>query len=371
MGWTPPATVVGIDVPKSRVKDTHKEESKMEHTLVGLDLAKSVFEVAVSERPGVVCRRRRLDREELLEFFAQLPRATVVMEACGSAHYWARRLAGLGHTPILLPPRHVRPYVVGNKTDRTDAKGILEAYRNKEICPVPVKSVAQQLLSSLHRLRSAWVKDRTARINTLRGLLREFGHFIPVGPTHAVPRAMEVLHDPDSVIPAALRPHLEEVCGEIAQLDERIRRVERRLEALAVEIPHVEHLRSIPGVGLLTSTALVAFVGDVHRFPTARHLASYLGLTPQENSSGMRRRLGAISKRGDVYLRMLLIHGARSALRAASTMKAPDRLRAWALRLRETRGYNKASVALANKLARIAWAVAKNNRPFETQQPAA
>ncbi len=341
------------------------------HTLVAVDLAKSVFQVAVSHHPGQVARQKRYSRETFPLVLAQLPQATVVMEACGSAHYWARYVRSLGHTPVLLPPHAVHPYVRRNKTDRTDTKGMLEAYRNEEIHPVPVKSVAQQTLASLHRLRSGWLAERTARINTLRGLLREFGIVIPLGARHAVPAAWAQLEDADSDIPDPLRPALAEICTEIRQLESRITLIERQLAALAAQTPAVAQLMSIPGIGLIIATALVAFVGDIHRFPSARHFASYLGLTPRESSSGLRRRLGAISKRGDVYLRTLLIHGARSVLNAATRTNTPDRLRAWALAKQAARGHNKAATALANKLARIVYAVWKHGRPFHSTPSAA
>lgn len=170
-------------------------------TRIAVDVAKAVFEVAISDRPGHVAHRPRLQRAEFLPFMAQQPAATVLMEACGSAHHWGRKLEALGHRVILLPPHQVRPYVHGNKTDRTDAKGILEASRNEDIHAVPIKSVAQQVLTSLHRLRSGWVKERTAKINTLRGLLRELGFFIPVGVRHVVPAAWLLIEDADSDLP--------------------------------------------------------------------------------------------------------------------------------------------------------------------------
>lgn len=341
------------------------------HTLVAVDLAKSVFEVAVSREPGRVDRRLRLPRAKFLNFFAQLPAAVVLMEACGSAHFWGRQLQKLGHTPLLLPPQHVRPYVVRNKTDRTDAKGILEAHRNEDIRAVPVKNLAQHALVGLHRLRSAWLADRTARINTLRGLLRELGITIPMGAEHVVPHVRLHIADADAEIPDSLRPMLAEACAEIREFERRIDDVERQLEAVAIQTPVIARLRSIPGVGLITATALFAFVGDVYRFPSARHFSSYLGLTPRERSSGGRRRLGRISKRGDVYLRTLLIHGARSVVLGAQRMKEPDRLRAWALRLRARRGHNPAAVAMANKMARMIWALWRSGRSFESIPAAA
>ena len=339
----------------------------MQHTTIAVDLAKAVFEVAVSHRPGKVAERHRLSRDRFLPFFVPQDPATVLMEACGSAHHWARQIEALGHRVVILPPHRTRPYVVGNKTDRADAKGLLEAHRNEMIRPVPVKSVDQQALAALHRLRSAWIAARTARINTVRGLLREFGVTIPLGARRVVPRLQLILIDRDSGLPDALRPVLEEAANEIVDLERRLRVVEAQLRALARQMPEVRKLRTIPGVGVITATAMVGFVGDVGRFPSGRHLASYLGLTPREHSSGQRRRLGAISKRGDVYLRTLLTHGARAVLRSAKFKDRPDRLRAWALDVERRRGHNKAAIALANKIARVVWAVWRRETEFVEQ----
>jgi transposase len=246
---------------------------------------------------------------------------------------------------------------VRNKTDRADTKGLLEAHRNEDIRPVPVKTIEQHALAGLHRMRSAWMATRTARLNTLRGLLRELGQAIPAGARQVVPHVWALISEPDSIVPEPLRPVLAEAAREIGELEARIRDVERQLEGVARESPVVRRLRTIPGIGLLTATALVASLGEVKRFPSGRHLASFLGLTPRERSSGTTRRLGRISKRGDPYLRMLLIHGARSVLHHAKRRVRPDPLRSWALERERALGHNKAAVALANKLARIVWAV--------------
>jgi transposase len=342
----------------------------MHSTTIAVDLAKSVFEVAVSRQAGRVSERHRLSRGQFSRFMAERAPATLVMEACGTAHFWGREARARGHQVVLLPPHAVRPYVLRNQTDGADAKGLLEALRNEAIRPVPVKSVEQQVLAGLHRMRSTWMATRTARLNTLRGLLRELGVAIPVGARRVVPRVGALLADAESGVPEALRPVLFEAAREIGELEARILSVERQLEALARENTVVTRLRTIPGVGLLTATALVAFVGDATRFPSARHLASYLGLTPRETSSGLQRRLGRISKRGDPYLRMLLIHGARSVLCHAKRAKGdPDRLRRWALARQQARGHNKAAVALANKLARIAWAVWRGEHGYRTPTP--
>lgn len=341
------------------------------HTVAAVDVAKAVFELAVSEEPGRIKRHRRLSRGELEVFFAQTPRATVVMEACGSAHHWGRQLQAQGHSVVLLPPHQVRPYITRNKTDRTDAKGILEAYRNSDLRPVPVKSIPQQVLGSIHRFRAGWISSRTAQVNTLRGLLRELGFVIPEGIEKVLPQVRLLVADAEVGLPDSLRATVGEACDEIESLGSRIRQAERQLEALAEQTPVVERLRSVPGIGLMTSTALVAFVGDVQRFPSARHFASYLGLTPREYSSGLRHRLGRISKRGDSYLRLLLVHGARSVLCHAKKATTHDRLRTWALKLQSRSRHNKAAVALANKLARIAWAVWRRGREYESVASAA
>jgi transposase len=334
-------------------------------TTIAVDLAKSVFEVAVSRRPGAVAERLRLSRAQFSRLLAERPPATVVLEACGTAHYWGRTAEARGHRVRLLPPHAVRAYVSRNKTDRADTKGLLEANRNDDIRPVPVKSIDQQGLAFLHRVRSTWMATRTARLNLVRGILRELGVPIPVGARRVVPQLWALVSDADAALPDSLRPILAELAREIGELEARVRSLEASLEGLAEASPVVTRLRTIPGVGLLTATALLAFVGDIRRFPSGRHFASYLGLTPRESSSGLRRRLGAISKRGDPYLRMLLIHGARAALcNAKRTKRSPDRLRTWAIEREHLRGHNKATVALANKLARIAWAVWRYDRNF-------
>lgn len=335
----------------------------MEHTTIAVDLAKSVFQVAVSHRPGHLDEEHRLSRERFLTFFAQRPPATIVLEACGSAHYWARQLQPFGHTVRLLPPHDVRPYVRRNKTDRTDAKGLLEANRNDEIHPVPVKTLEHQAIASLHRVRSTWLATRTARLNTVRGLLREFGIFIPVGAQHVVPCVRTLLNDP-SPVPLVLHTTLASACDEIAGLEANMQAVERQLATLAGQMADVTLLQTVPGVGVITATALVALVTDIRRFPSGRHFASFLGLTPKEASRGGRRRLGAISKQGDVYVRMLLTHGARSVVWHAKAAAQPTPLQQWARQTEQRRGRNVAALAVANKLARIVWAVWRQQRPF-------
>jgi transposase len=310
------------------------EEPIMQNdTLIAVDLAKAELDFVVSTRTGKVDYGRRMKRATFSEWVAQQAPAVVLMEACGTAHEMGRRLQKLGHRVVLLPPHAVRPYVSRNKTDRADAKALLEAYRNQEIHRVPVKSVEQQTLTSMHRLRSHWIAERTSKINALRGLLREFGLFIPKGANKVLAHAHEHISDPQSAVPAELRSLLSDLCDDITALDDRVDSVTIRIRALGNQTPVVERLMTVPGIAYIVATALVAFIGDIHRFPSARHFASYLGLTPKEFSSGSKRRLGRISKRGDVYLRVLLVHGARSILIHAHKAKTPDRLQAWALQL--------------------------------------
>jgi transposase len=216
----------------------------------------------------------------------------------------------------------------------------------------------------LHRLRSTWLATRTARLNTLRGLLREFGVFIPVGAQHVVPRLRELLGEPTDTMPCVVRGTLANACAELDVLETNMRDVERQLAALARQLPDVTLLQTVPGVGVLTATALVALVGDIRRFRSGRHFASFLGLTPKEDSSAGRRHLGAISKQGDVYVRMLLTHGARSFVWHAKAATLPTALQRWAVEAERRRGHNVATVAVANKLARIVWAVWVQQRPF-------
>ena len=340
----------------------------MDATTVGIDLAKNVFEIALADERGHIVERQRLSRARFDRFFVNRPACRIVMEACGSAHHHARRLSSQGHEVVLLPAQYARAYVRRNKTDASDAAALIEAARCPDIRPVPIKSVDQQALQQLHRLRSQWMSARTARINFLRGCLREFGVGIPVGAKRAIQAVRDSLCSGGSVVPVLLHESLLELLAEIDALEQRCQQIDRELVRLNEHDPIIERLLTIPGVGPLTATALRASVVDIQRFPTGRHFASWLGLTSREHSSGERRRLGRISKQGDPYLRTLLIHGARSVLLAARSAQRRgsrlDRLRTWALELQERRGHNKATAALANKLARIVWATWRHERDF-------
>lgn len=343
----------------------------MKSTLIAVDTAKLVFEVAESEGDRVV-RRHRLGRCQFAEYLGTRAQASFVLEACGGAHHWARVMQRCGHSVRLLPVPYVRAYRHRNKTDRADCLAMLEAARNPEILPVPVKSPEAQAIQGLHRIRSQWMATRTSRINTLRGLLREFGVILPMGAIAALKLMPEAIDD--DAVPPVLRPGLQSLLTEIRELGERVVEIERQLGSLAKQVPDIERLRQVSGIGLLTATALYASAGDARNFRSGRHFASWLGLTPREHSSGNVRRLGGISKRGDRYVRMLLTHGARAVLARAKQMSAAgqplNRLQQWAVDLDGRSCHNKATCALANKLARIAWATWYHQRDFEPDHAA-
>jgi transposase len=338
----------------------------MPNVIIAVDLAKDVFEVAISASTGRITERRRLSRLQFERFWCEREPCRVVMEACASAHFWARRLLGLGYEVTLLPAQYVRPYVRRNKTDRTDCEALLDC---AELRPVSVKSQDQQAILALHRARSQWMRTRTARINGMRGLLRESGVVSPRGPPHLLGRPHELLDRHRERLPERVRRMVLLYAEEIEDLETRIAAVEAELAHIAREDPVLRSLLQVPGIGLLTATALWASVGNVHAFRSGRQLASWLGITPRESSSGGRRRLGRITKKGDPYLRTLLIHGARAALVAAERARAAGKplthLQAWALTRADEGHQNRAAVALANKMARVAWAVWHHERRFD------
>lgn len=334
-----------------------------DRTTYAVDLSKEIFEVAM-ETDGRVTERKRLRRKQMASYFSDKPGATVVMEACGTSHHWGRVLGSLGHRVELLPAQHVSKCRIGEKTDRRDVGAILSARRRQDVVPVPVKSAEQQAVCSLHRVRAALTKTRTARLNLLRGLLREFGVVIPQGAARVLPFVREAMAE-GSVVPGVVHSALVVVMEEIGRLEEGIDGIERQLAAVGRQLALVERLETIPGIGLLNATAFSAMVGDLGRFRTGRRFAGSLGLTPKERSSGNRRWLGAISKAGSPYLRTLLIAGARSVLLSAHRSKCPHRLQQWALQVEAKRGRNRAAVAVANKLARIVWAVGTRGEVFQ------
>jgi transposase len=322
---------------------------------VGLDLAKSWFQVHGADAQGRPVLRKKLARGKVLEFFAGLPPCLVGMEACGSAHHWARELVKLGHEVRLMPPQYVKPYVKTNKHDAADAEAICEAVRRPTMRFVPVKTIDQQSICQLHRIRQLLVKRKTMQVNALRGHLAEFGIVRGQGQGKAseLLRLVEAASDED--IPTKIRMQLRHLVELVRDLHHRLAEIDRELGELAREHPMARRLATIPGVGPVTATALVVAIGDIGRFRSGRHLAAYLGLVPKQHASGGKERLGAISKRGDGYLRTLLTHGARAVV---SIMRSrPEPASDWIGRLLQRRPTNVAVMAQVNKTARIAWAL--------------
>jgi len=328
-------------------------------TTIAVDLAKDVFQVAYGDGQGRVLSQQRItSRRAFAQQLGQWREVVVVMESCATAHYWGRQCQRLGLPVRLLPAQHVGAYRRRNKTDAADAEALLEANRNAQIKEVPVKDETQQLVLTVHRLREGWKASRTARINALRGHLLGFGQAIPLGADKAIAQASACIEK----VPVALHGLLHQLLEEIRQLSQRMTDAERQIIALNKQNPAATHLQQICGIGPLTASALTASAVDVKYFKSGRQLSAWLGLTPREHSSGGSRHLGRISKRGDGYVRMLLVHGARSALSVAlaTRNKAPDtlnRIQRWATQLHNRIGMHKAIVAMANKLARICWAM--------------
>jgi transposase len=339
-----------------------EEETMGEITTVGLDLAKNVFHLIGCNERGKEVKRKMLKRGQVLAYFANLPPCLIGMEACASAHYWARQLKDLGHEVRLIPPQHVKAYVRGNKNDYNDARAIAEAVRRPDMRFVAVKTVEQQDVQALHRLREARVGERTALCNQMRGLLAEYGIVLPQGVGAVRKRVPELLEEAENGLSDFFRPLLGDCYQQLKELDAHIDFYTQALKEHARDNDAVQRLQTIPGFGPVVASVFHAFVGDGQGFGKGRDLSAALGLVPKQHSSGGKTVLLGISKRGDRYLRSLLVHGARSVVRRA--VGKDDRLSRWINRLRSTRGYNKAAVALANKMARIGWAILRHNSVY-------
>lgn len=322
---------------------------------IGLDLAKSVFQVHGVDAAGHTVLRRRLARGELVAFFARQPACLVGMEACSSAHHWARELVQLGHTVRLIPPQYVKPYVKRNKTDAADAEAICEAVGRPNMRFVPIKTREQQAVLALHRVRSLLVRQRTATINALRGLLTEFGVVAGKGTQRVSDLNERMAKLSTEVLPDEAREALTCLFNQIDDLGLRLHEMERRIIAWHRASEASQRLASAPGVGPITATALVAAVGDGTQFKSARHFAAWLGLTPRVRASGEKERIGRITKGGDRYLRTLLIHGARAVV--GTTFRKGVTVRPWLAALVNRRPVNVAATAVAHKTARALWAM--------------
>lgn len=330
----------------------------MNVTTVGLDLAKNTFHLVGLDVHGREQMKKRLSRPQLLKHFANCPRLLVGMEACAGSHHFARALTRLGHDVKLIPPQYVKAYLRGQKNDTNDARAIAEAVCAAQMRFVAVKTPAQQDLQALARMREGTLRSRTALVNRLRGLLAEFGIVVNPG-IHALRRALpQVLEDAGNGLSQCFRRLLAQGQQQLRELDAHIDQLTAELKAAAKTDERARRLQTVPGFGPIVAAVFAAALGDGGQYRNGRQASAAIGLVPRQHSSGGKERLAGISKRGDRYLRSLLVHGARAVVRAASGKNDP--LSRWVNRLRETRGPNKATVALANKLTRIGWAVLRN-----------
>lgn len=334
-------------------------------TTVGLDLAKSVFQVHAADQDGRPVVRKKLRRAQVISFFANLAPCLIGMEACASAHYWTRELQALGHEVRLIPPQYVKPFVKTNKNDAADAEAICEALVRPTMRFAAVKSAEQQSLLMLHRARELLVRQRTMLINALRGHCGELGIVAAQG-APKVADLIEVIEDPeDQRVPMLAREALGSLIDQLRMAQVQIVGLEKKLLVWHRANEASRRLETIPGVGVITATALVATIGDASQFHSGRQLAAWLGLVPRQYSSGGKERLGRISKRGDGYIRRLLVHGARADLRWSRHRKEQRSL--WQESLLARRPTNVVLVAMANKTARVVWAMLSRGETFRTE----
>jgi transposase len=334
----------------------------MEIKTVGVDLAKNVFQIHAVDHRGRAVLKKRVRRDQLAAFIASLPACTVGIEACAGAFHWARQFEASGHTVRIIGPQFVKPFVRGNKNDSNDAAAICEAIQRPEMRFVPMKTVAQQDIQSLHRGRQRLVNHRTALICQMRGMLMDRG--IVFGRSAARARRLlpEILVDERNGLSIAAREILQSLFEFLRQLDERVADFDRRIDQVFRQSPVCQRIAKLEGIGPKTATALVAAVGSAHDFENGRHMAAWLGLVPRHRSSGDRTTMGSITKHGDQHLRTLLVHGARAVVFAAR--RKTDAKSSWINSLVERRGVNRAIVAVANKNARILWALLARDEPY-------
>lgn len=333
-----------------------------QHSLIAIDLAKNVFHVCGMNEHRKIFVNKALQRNELAAFIAQQPATEIVMEACYSSHYWARCFMAMGHSATLLPAQHVKPFVRGNKSDRNDALAIAEAAQRPGIRPVPVKTVEQQDIQALHRLRSRYVSARTGLVNQTRGLLSEYGLVAARG-NKAFLKLLQAADEPSTPVTPLLKAQLGCVRDEYQQLTNRIDELTALLARIAKQHPLCQRLVSVPGIGIINATALYSAIGNGNQFRNGRELAVWLGLTPRQSSSGERMTSGGITRRGNRYLRKQLIHGARAAISRCAGKD--DALSRWATQLAARRGRNKACVALASRMARIVWVLLQRQEAYD------
>lgn len=336
----------------------------MKINAVGIDLAKSVVQIHSVDEHGKKVLNKQFKRDQVMPFFANMLPCLIGMEACGSAHHWARKLASLGHTVRLMAPQFVKPYVKGNKSDAADAEAICEAVTRPNMRFVEIKSVEQQAVLSLHRVRQGFVKARTAQGNQIRGLMAEFGLIIPKGLSAICKRVPELIEDATNELNGSMRQLIQSLVEHLKELDRQVTELERQIKVWHRGSAASCKLEKIPGIGPITASALSASVGDARTFSSGRQLAAWLGLVPKQHSTGGKPTLLGISKRGDSYLRTLLIHGARSVIIAA---RKKNNTGQWLDAVLLRRNANVAAVALANKNARIVWALLAHGRQFSEE----
>jgi transposase len=337
-------------------RDFARGERHMTVAVIGLDLAKNIFQVHGTDAGGRAVLKRKLRRSEVLAFFAKLPRALVGIEACHTAHHWGRELSKLGHEVRLMPPQFVKPYVKSQKNDAADAEAICEAVTRPTMRFVPIKSTNQQAVILLHRTRDLLIRQRSSLISAIRAHFAEFGITVGQGMRN-IDRLLTLLRTEGAErLPAIAAEMLDVLAAQLRAVAERIDEVEARLLAWHRDDEASRRLQGVPGIGAVTASALVATVGDPRQFKSGRQFAAWLGLVPQQRSSGGKERLGGISKRGDGYIRRLLVHGARAVV-GWRKRSAEGGNPTWIDRLLERRPINVVTVAYANKLARIAWAI--------------
>lgn len=330
---------------------------------IGIDIAKNVFQLFAVTANGKKVFTKRLNRKDLLAFLAQQPnKATIVMEACSSAHYWSRQFELLGFKTKLISPQYVKPFVQGNKNDANDARAIVSAYMSPEMRFVPPKTIKQQDLQSLHRVRSIFMKTRNSYANQIRGLLGEYGVTVSQGIHKLKSQIPDILEDADNELTVEMRAIIQDIFDQFKHMDNKVTEYDQAIAQQAESLEACQLLMKLPGIGPMTATGIVSAVGDAQVFHQGREMAAWLGLTPRHQSSGNKQVTLGVSKRGDRYLRTLFVQGANAVL--IHCKKKSDHTSQWAQDKLERLGKNKAAIALANKMARQAWAVLSKRDQF-------
>ncbi len=337
----------------------------MTSVTVGLDTAKSIFHVVEKNMSGRILKKAKLPRNKLVSYFANKAACTIAIEACGACHYWSRVFSQFGHKVMIIAPQYVAQHRIGNKNDFNDASALADVAQREDVRTVPAKSIEQQDVQLLHRVRERYVKQRTALGNQIRGLLAEYGVVISRGIASLRKALPNVLENPENELSPLVRKVLNELNHELVTWDEKVKRIDKQFIEQSKRNEQCQSLQTMTGVGPLISSILWVSLGDGKSFKNGRHFAAWCGLVPKQHSTGDKARLFGISKRGNAYLRTQLINGARSALKHAKNRE--DRLSVWAVNLEARAGFNKACVALANKMARMAWAMVDKQEDYKIQ----